>query len=424
MPTFQDLLANPHDEELFQHFATSQLARIDTQTGQIERIGPTALITRAEVSPDERYILVSTVRRPFSYRVPYVYFTRKTQVWDPTGQQVATIADLPISDEVPRQGVPTGPRSVDWQPLHEARLIWTEALDGGDPRTKVPHRDKVMTLAAPFKDKPVEVFEVRHRFSNLAWLPEKDRALVTEFDRDRRWRTTALIDLNQPETSRKVLFDLSVHDDYNDPGRPVTVKRPDGSTTIRQDGDSIYLIGQGDSPEGSRPFLDKMDLETGLKIRLFRSAERTYELPIDFVGDSRSRILIGHQTKTEPPNEFTVDLETGKRTKLTDYRDPAPQLTGVKKELIHYRRAEASRSRARSICRRTTRRAPDCPRSSGLTRWSTTTLRRPARCARLPSCFPDCSGRPSYSSSLRAMRSGRGHDAGRWRPRDDERHVH
>ena len=33
MATFQDLLANPHDEDLFQHFATSQLARIDTETG-------------------------------------------------------------------------------------------------------------------------------------------------------------------------------------------------------------------------------------------------------------------------------------------------------------------------------------------------------------------------------------------------------
>ena len=94
-------------------------------------------------------MLVSTVRRPFSYRVPYVYFTRKTEVWDAAGRPVATVADLPISDEIPRQGVPTGPRQVDWQPLHDARLIWTEALDGGDPRAKVPHRDKVMALGRP-----------------------------------------------------------------------------------------------------------------------------------------------------------------------------------------------------------------------------------------------------------------------------------
>ena len=53
-------------------------------------------------------MLVSTVRRPFSYRVPYEYFTRKTEVWDASGRPVATVADLPISDDIPRQGVPTG----------------------------------------------------------------------------------------------------------------------------------------------------------------------------------------------------------------------------------------------------------------------------------------------------------------------------
>src|SRR6202042_3427972 len=166
-------------------------------------------ITDAQASPDENYLLVSTARRPFSYRVPYEYFTRKTEVWDAGGRPVATVADLPISDEVPRQGVPTGPRQIGWQPLHDARLVWTEALDGGDPRAKVPHRDKVMASSAPFDGRPGEVMKVTHRLRGLAWLPEKDQALVTEFDRDRRWRTTTLVDLTKPDGSRKVLFDLS-----------------------------------------------------------------------------------------------------------------------------------------------------------------------------------------------------------------------
>ena len=133
MATFQDLLASERDEDLFQHFATSQLARIDTETGEVERVGPPALVTSFSLSPDEKYILVGTVRRPFSYRVPFVYFTRKTEVWTASGKPVATVADLPISGDIPRQGVPTGPRRVEWQPLYDARLIWSEALDGGDP---------------------------------------------------------------------------------------------------------------------------------------------------------------------------------------------------------------------------------------------------------------------------------------------------
>ena len=338
MATFQDMLTNPHDEDLFEHFARSQLARIDTETGQVTRISPPALITSADYSPDEKFLLVETIRRPFSYRVPFSYFARKAEVWGPDGRPIATVADLPISDDVPRQGVPTGPRQISWQPLHDARLVWTEALDGGDPRTKVPHRDKIMALEAPFSAKPSLVMEVQHRFGGFAWLPEKDQALVSEFDRDRRWRTTALVDLTRPGESRKVLFDLSVNDAYKDPGSPLTITRPDGVRTILQDGDSIYLVGRGARPEGSRPFLDKMNLKTAEKNRLFECGEKTYEPILGFVGNSRKTILISHETKTEPPNDFTVDLETGKRQKITDNRDPAPELTSLKKELIKYKR--------------------------------------------------------------------------------------
>jgi dipeptidyl aminopeptidase/acylaminoacyl peptidase len=340
MPTFPDLLASPRDEDLFEHFATSQLARVDADTGEVEQIGAPALITAADASPDENFLLVAAVRRPFSYRVPYDYFTRRTEVWDTAGRRVATVADLPISDEVPRQGVPTGPRNIAWQPLHGARLLWTEALDGGDPRAKVPHRDKIMALAAPFHASPGEVMTVQHRLTDLEWLAAQDQALVTEYDRDRRWRTTSLVDLTKPESSRKVLFDLSINDAYGDPGRPLTVTRPDGVTTILQDGDSLYLMGQGAAPEGSRPFLDKLDLGTGRKERLFHCSEHAYELPLGFVGDSRGTILIEGESRTGPPNVFTIDLSSGKRTKLTDYRDPAPRLSAARKELIHYRRGD------------------------------------------------------------------------------------
>jgi dipeptidyl aminopeptidase/acylaminoacyl peptidase len=182
--------------------------------------------------------------------------------------------------------------------------------------------------------------KVRHRFSGLSWLAEKDRALLTEIDRDRRWRTTSVVDLARPKEPRKVLFDLSINDAYGDPGRPMTTTRPDGVTTVLQDGDSIYLVGQGASREGSRPFLDRLDLKTGRKDRLFRCADHAYEMPLEFVGESRTRIVISHESRSEPRNEFTVDLASGTRTKLTDDRDPAPRLSAARKELITYRRGD------------------------------------------------------------------------------------
>src|SRR5262249_8246447 len=154
----------------------------------------------------------------FSYRVPFEFFTRRTEVWDMNGRRIALVADQPVSDDVPRQGVPIGPRHVQWQPLHDSRLIWATALDRGDPKVKVPYRDKTLALDQPFTGEPTPLVLVEHRFVGFAWLPARDQVLLTEFDRDRRWRRTAQMDLTRPEQSRRVLFDLSVNDAYKNPG--------------------------------------------------------------------------------------------------------------------------------------------------------------------------------------------------------------
>ena len=47
-----------------------------------------------------------------------------------------------------------------------------------------------------------------------------------------------------------------------------------GRPTILQVGDAIYLNGQGASPDGDRPFLDRLNLRTFTTERLFRSERR------------------------------------------------------------------------------------------------------------------------------------------------------
>jgi dipeptidyl aminopeptidase/acylaminoacyl peptidase len=337
--TYQDLLKSPRDEELFRYYATSQLARIDASAGAVTTIGEPGLITSADASPDGKFLLVTILKAPFSYRVPYFWFARSIEILDVNGQRVRTIANLPVSDDTPRQGVPKGPRSVEWQPLADATLVWAEALDGGDPIRKVPHRDKLMSLAAPFRGEPSEILKVPHRFISLNWTAKPGQAMLREFDRGRRWNTTSLIELADP-SSRRVVFDLSINDSYKNPGTFLTQVRPDGQTTILQDGDTVYLSGRGASESGERPFLDRMDLKTLKKERLFHCADGVYERPLGFVGDSRTRILTARESKTEPINLFILDLKSSERTKLTDYKDPAPQLKGLSKELIKYRRSD------------------------------------------------------------------------------------
>jgi dipeptidyl aminopeptidase/acylaminoacyl peptidase len=283
MATFQDLLRTPHDEAVFEHYARAQLTRVDPIAGTATPLGAAGLLTDVEPSPDGRFLLVHQAKRPFSTRVPYFNFARTVEVWDAAGKPVATIADLPVSDEVPRQGVPTGPREVVWQPLQAATLVWVEALDGGDPMRKVPHRERVMTLAAPFDAAPAEITRLKQRFAGAEWTARRGVALVTEYDRDRRWRTTSLVDLAAPAAA-KVVFDLSVRDAYGNPGDPVTETRPTGERVVVQDGNAIFLAGDGSSEAGDRPFLDRFDLATLKKQRLFQSDAARYETFLAFVG--------------------------------------------------------------------------------------------------------------------------------------------
>ena len=188
--TYQDLLRNEHDERLFEYYASTQLLLTNVTTGKIQMLGNPGLYTVVDWSPDENFVLVTQLRKPFSYRVQFSNFSRKTEIWDQNGKSLRTLVEYPVTDEIPRQGTVSGPRSFEWQVNHNARLLWIEALDGGDPKKKVDFRDKVMVLDAPFAANANEILKIKHRYSGFEWLAEKDACLLTEFDRDRRWATT------------------------------------------------------------------------------------------------------------------------------------------------------------------------------------------------------------------------------------------
>ena len=337
--TYQDLLQNANDEKLFEYYASSQLALANSSTGKVQQLCDPGLYAGAQWSPGEQYLLVTTLRRPFSYSVPYGDFSRKTEIWNARGQLLRTLTELPVTDDTPRQGVVTGPRGFRWQALHPARLLWVEALDGGDPKRPADFRDKIMLLDAPFSGDAREVLQVRHRFAGWQWTADKDVALLREFDRDRRWNTTYRVDLNNP-AAKTVLFDLSANDDYNDPGNAVLTRQPAGDWVLAQDGDWAWFDCAGASPGGEFPRLDKINLKTGKKETVYQGPGNAHEDFVMFAGKDRQRIVTRYQSKTEPPNFYLVDLKSKTRKSLTAFKDPAPQLTGVEKRLVKYTRKD------------------------------------------------------------------------------------
>jgi dipeptidyl aminopeptidase/acylaminoacyl peptidase len=139
---------------------------------------------------------------------------------------------------------------------------------------------------------------------------------------------------------------------YKDPGTPVRHQLANGSWVVRQDGDSIYLAGAGASPDGDRPFLDRLNLNTLKSERLFRCDKTSYERFLSFTGRDTRTFLTWHQSPTDPPNAFTrtlgqsVGASAGEAVfastgvALTHNPDPTPEVRAIKKRLVKYKRAD------------------------------------------------------------------------------------
>ena len=336
--TFQDLLRSPHDEKLFEYYATSQLALIDVN-GKVREIGSPAIFDNADISPDGKYVLTSRIQRPFSYLFPLTRFPKKVEVWDMNGKQVYTVANLPLQDALPIQGVATGPRSYSWIPTEPATLIWAEALDGGDPRKKVTPRDKLVTLAAPFSASPAELVKTEHRYQGRSFGEKDGMMWFFDYNRDTQRRRIFMTDYRNP-SNVKMISDLNINDRYNDIGSPVTKVLPNGSSVIRQHGDDVFLVGSGASSEGDRPFFRRMNVKT-LKIDdIFRSGNEEYESFLGMIDDAGTTFLTRKESIIEPSNVYLRQAGSATPRKLTDFTDPTPQLRGIKKQLVKYKRAD------------------------------------------------------------------------------------
>jgi len=336
--THEDMLQNPHDEELFEYYATLQLASVDPAAGKLVPIGTPAIIESVRVSPDGKYLLVTSLHKPFSYLHPFRDFPKGIEVWDRSGKLVHKIASVPLADKVPTTGVMTGPRNVQWRPSEPATLVWAEALDGGDLKNNVPYRDHVLSLKAPFSGEPREVVKTEQRFSGIQMSARTGLALVEDTERRSRRVRTFQIDLDKPGESR-LIWSRNNQDRYRDPGRPIEKAMPNGELAIVQDGDNIFLQGDGASPTGDHPFLTRFNLATSQSEQLFRCDNDHYETVVVLLDDHGANFLTRRESPSEPPNYY-ARTPRGGMTAVTHFPDPQPSIRNIHKELVKYRRPD------------------------------------------------------------------------------------
>lgn len=340
--TYADLLQNEYDESLYEYYATSQLAKI-TLEGVVTLIGDPGIIRSAEPSPDGKYILVETIHRSFSYTLPTWRFPVRKEVWNMDGSLAHQIADLPLADQIPitHGSVRAGPRYLNWRADGSATLYWVEALDGGDAGVETDQRDQVYMLPPPFDTDPIPLITLGLRLRSVLWGTD-DLAIVNSY----WWKTRTMrswkVQPGSSDAEPVLMIERSWEDRYSDPGHPLRKPTDKGTYVLitANQGNTIFLSGDGASPEGDRPFLDEYDISTHETTRLFHSEAPNYEYVSRIIDLDKRQVITRRESINENPNYYLRDLNNNEITQITAFPHPTPQLIGVQKEQIRYQRAD------------------------------------------------------------------------------------
>ena len=339
--TFQDLIKSPYDEQVFEFLATAQL--IHNKNNVETKIGKPAIYSIIQTSPDNKYFLTKTLHKPFSYLVTAYGFPSTVNIIDINGKVVKTLAELPSSE-----GTPSGydntqniARSFDWRDDEPATITWCMPLDSGMIKKQVEYHDAVYALAAPFSGEAKELFKTKMRYAGTQW-GDSSIALVREVSRTKQMNRVSRY--NSTTKIIELLYERSSNDAYNNPGNPVTGKNKfnrDVIITIEKGTKLLLNNTTGASPKGDLPFLAKFDLNTRQNEIVWRCGENVYEYVSDVLNADKLTLLVRKESKTETPNYFIKDLLLRIADRqITSFKNPYPQLEGVTKEKIFYKRKD------------------------------------------------------------------------------------
>ena len=337
--TYQDLLTNAHDEALFAYYMNAQMVLVNLK-GKAKNIGKPGMIRFAEPSPNGKYILMKTIHRPFSYLVPVYRFPMRVDVLDIHGKTISVLRDMPLAESLPKGfgAVLTGPRSFDWRADAGAVIYYVNALDGGDPKAAADFRDEIFTMDAPFNQSAQSLMQLDLRYAGIMWGNDHIALAYTREWGTRR-TTTWLMNPDKPAAPKKII-DRLYEDRYSDPGSPMLHRNKYGRNVLLfgQDGETVFLSGVGASPDGDRPFVDEFNLMNGQSKRLWRSDSPYYERPVTMIDGEKQVVLTSRETTEEPVNYYLRNMADGSVDPVTNFTHPYPQMKGVYKEMITYKR--------------------------------------------------------------------------------------
>ncbi|MGV8945152.1 MAG: alpha/beta hydrolase family protein [Lutibacter sp.] len=337
--TYQDLLKNTNDEANFETLVRSELWKVSLD-GKKSKWKEASLYRSISTSPDGKYFLITEIKRPFSYIVPFSRFPTSYNVYDSKGILVKTIVDVPLIEELPQgfMAVQTGPRNISWRGDEPATLSWAEALDGGDPEKLVDYRDQVMLLESPFTASPKQLIKTKLRYGGIEW-GNSNLASINSYWQNTRTSRTEFFDPSNPAKEPVLFNERNSQDSYGDPGNFVTTRNQFGRNVLAVKDNALYLVGDGFSAEGKLPFIDKYSLSDNKTQRLFQAEKgEMLESIVRMIDLDKGIVLTRLESNNIFPNFYLRNIFTGELNQLSSFENPFKAIQDVHKEVITYKR--------------------------------------------------------------------------------------
>jgi dipeptidyl aminopeptidase/acylaminoacyl peptidase len=370
--TYADLMTDSLEADTLKHFTTGQLALVDASNGAVTEIGEPKMYASIDPSPTGDWFIVNATEEPFSYLFPFSSFPSRQVIIGIDGKEVFEVSkrglptaaddgadsDQMDSDQMDSddqsdeqrtgggqrggagQAAPTRgeqpKRGLSWRP-DGAGLSYMQKTPADDAGKQ---KDRLLLWKAPFaKDAADVVYETDGDLGTLLYTND-GRAFLTQSAGTET--TISILELRRGATPRKV-FSFKTGPNEEPVGSLVSMQNENGGTValLTKDGKYAFLSGtkQPKDPraEAPRPFLNRLDLESGKTEQIFMSSADAYETA-SILDAETTTLLINRQSPTTPNNVFV--RRGDKETKLTNNIDYLPEVTQAKQERIQVTRQD------------------------------------------------------------------------------------